>query len=180
MTLAEWRTDPGLGTRAPRQRGVLARAAAEDPASDRLAETPWRASQLAASLMAGTVGAAGIALTWWGSASVKLYGHQMVWLVMAVLLTAVGVLGGVSWLVNGTRAVRLLRKDVLVQVAAFAGKHQPSSSHDHQASHDAPVWVDNGTRYHRPGCPFVVGKALVSFDTFQPRPGVRPCEVCQP
>jgi hypothetical protein len=105
----------------------------------------------------------------------------MVWLVAAVLVTAVSVLGGVAWLVNGTRAVRLLRKDVLVKVAAFAAKRQRTPSNPLNVG-DGPgvVWVGNGTRYHRSVCPFVAGKALLSFDTNQPHPTVRPCEVCQP
>lgn len=157
------------------RRGVLARADAAAEPSRFLGDSPWTVTQLTTTLGVAVLAVVGIAVTWLGSADAEVYGDQLVWLGTAIIVTALGVVAGVAWIAGGTRTVRLLRKEVLLDASRV-----PLSRLTAEPAADdvaGAVVVTNGTRFHRPSCPFVAGKPVAAA---LDRRGRAPCEVCNP
>ena len=157
------------------RRGVVARADAAAAPQRLLGDSPWTVGQLATTLGVAVLALVGIAVTWLGSADAEVYNDQLAWLGTAIVVTALGVVAGVAWIAGGTRTVRLLRKEVLLDVSRVPlGRRAAEPAPDDV---DGVVVVANGTRFHRPSCPFVAGKAVAAP---RDRRGRRPCEVCNP
>jgi hypothetical protein len=156
------------------RRGVVARAHVGAEPSRLLGDSPWTVAQLTTTLGVAVLALVGIAVTWLGSADAEVYNDQLAWLGTAIVVTALGVVAGVAWIGGGTRTVRLLRKEVLLDASSVSLGRLPTEPAHEEVD---VVVVANGTRFHRPSCPFVAGKAVAAPRDRRSR---RPCEVCKP
>ena len=136
----------------------------------------WRRADLL--LLFGALGAGLllIAVGYWGVSGTRVFDDQ----VSSARLAAIGVLlaqaGIVRSVIAGRRALgrRLqstLRQPTAAPATVGAGP-QPAA---------APVAAGDMTRYHRPGCAFVAGKAILAGSAAEhERAGRRPCGMCHP
>jgi hypothetical protein len=112
-----------------------------------------------------------------GASFSKTYNRELVWTGFALVSLAAAVLGGVSWVLSGTRAVRLARRDVMQSLAALTARAPASEA----AAGSDVFFTSSMSRYHVGTCPFARGKELVAAGRDDAgRAGLRPCEVCTP
>jgi hypothetical protein len=91
---------------------------------------------------------------------------------------AISGIGLSSWLIAGTRNVRLVQRDVLAELRE---EHLPRSESSPAIDTEALVWAPGMTRLHRATCPLVAGKAMRVISVGEVADlGLRACGVCQP
>jgi hypothetical protein len=107
-----------------------------------------------------------------GAGGEESFERQLAWLNLAIVGSAVAAVAQAGWLLQGRRALRRSRRDVLGALASAA----PVGVAPAPAS--APtelVTVVGAVRLHRPTCVLVRGKVLSAAGSPGPR-----CEVCRP
>jgi hypothetical protein len=126
-------------------------------------------------LGANLAGAALVAAAWWGSSLALTVGHQVVWANVGFAGLAVACLGDAWWLATGRRAVDRRQRDALETVR----RARPLLSSRVLAAD--LVAVPEATRYHRPSCALVDGKAVrEGARAGHESSGLQPCGVCRP
>lgn len=159
----------------------------------KLAETsrPWSTSDVRSAFVATVGGAAVLAWAWWQASSTSNTHHareldalQGAGMHDHASFTAAGVLavfvigaGSLMWVLSGHMAVRRRRRALLARL---------QSAPRRGAAHAAPVGsatlvtVDGSTRYHRPSCVLVEGRAQRPVKGNGSRSGrLRRCEMCE-
>lgn len=119
-------------------------------------DLPWHAENALRMLAQVAIGAVGLLVTWAVVSGKSTYSEQLAWLVAAVVLTAIGAVGMVGWLVSGTRTVRAERARLEAELAATL----EAGVADTQAAGDLPdlVTAPRMTRLHVRSCLLVQGK----------------------
>ena len=125
-------------------------------------------------VVVGVLAALLLALSWWGAAQEVRLARQFRWMAGGVM--SIVVLGVVSatWILEGRRAVSRRRRRWMAEQRRRLAAPPVTT---------APVLVagERMTRYHRPGCELVAGKAAsVASRREHERQGRRPCGVCRP
>jgi hypothetical protein len=114
---------------------------------------------------------------WWGASHTATVSHQMPWAGLAVAGLVVGQFGAAWMVVAGRVALRRRHGTMagrLVLVAASVAATRPVGD-------DVAVAGERMTRYHRPTCPAVGGKATATAPVeVHRRAGRRPCDLCRP
>ena len=119
--------------------------------------------------------AVGLVVAWWEESGTASLHTEIIWLNVGVSAIVVSGLGNMTWLLQGRRALALRRRELMAAVPS-AAPHAPSADADVD---DARVGVPGTTRYHRPGCAAVSGKAVRSMSVAKhERAGRRPCGLC--
>lgn len=137
---------------------------------------PWTPRVLALTAGTSLLGVVLLVVGWFGTSGEARLADQVAGLDLAVIGSAVAAAGQAAWLLHGRRHVGLLRRQVLGGVE-WARPVAPTTKG--QASDDgARVVVPGTTRYHRPGCLLVAGKATEPLG--RGAASLSPCEVCRP
>lgn len=138
---------------------------------------PWTFSD-ARWFFTGTLVATGILVAaWWGASGTGRVGHQVGWVVVAIVGLLVSALSNAWWLASARQAVRQ-RAGELVARAERMGSVPTAVG----VEESILVWVPRTRRYHRRSCLLAVGKAeaVAAPRAVHEKAGRVPCEVCQP
>jgi hypothetical protein len=112
-----------------------------------------------------------------GASFSKTYNRELLWTAFALVSLAAAVVGGVNWVLSGTRAVRLARRDVMQSLAKLTARVPMPEA----AAGPEVFFTASMSRYHLGTCPFARGKELVAAGRDGAgKAGLRPCEVCAP
>ena len=139
---------------------------------------PWSVADARFALSAGVVGVVLLAWGWWQSSGTAKVGDAVPGVVLGVVAALAVVMGGLSWVAAGRRAVRGRRREMVarLEVSALLG---PTRADDMSVA--VLVAVAGSPRYHREDCVLVRGKKVERMPE-----GVRlirrrtPCEMCEP
>lgn len=135
--------------------------------------TPFAAMRL---VLTNLMALAGLGLAWYEASEKVVVRDQFPWVNVAILAVIVSGVTNGTWFLLGRMALRRRRQRVLPATAQasepfFGAPLEPA----------APVWVaaTGTTRYHRPSCLLVTGRATVTASrAVHEREGRRPCGVC--
>jgi len=134
---------------------------------------PWTPRMLALSVAAMAVGVVLVVVAWIGASRESALAKQVVWVNTGVVGCAIAAAAQASWLLQGRRAVGVLRQQVLPDRQSGRRAAAPAVARASAAF----VALTGSERYHRVECLLVGGKDAVTIDRFD---GLRPCEVCRP
>lgn len=140
-----------------------------------LPRSPWSGRQLAVALGAAGLGLAGIVVGWLGARVGSTFEDQLAWVAVSILCAALGMSAGAGWVLCGTQTLRRHRRDVLQSASTRLHLRDRHGALVAAAGAEIRVSVVNGTRSHRPDCPFVIGKVV---SPVAPGSGLRSCEIC--
>lgn len=101
-------------------------------------------------------------------------GDDAPWINLGIAGVIIFGAGNALWLLRGRRAVALLRASLVGLESA--GSQDPTTTLLDDGSPVARVWLPGGSMIHRPSCPLVAGKRVVSGQ----HPSGRACGVCSP
>lgn len=140
----------------------------------------WTTQDLVAVVVANVVGVVLLAWAWWVTSGSDTPDAKLAWLNVSALGVAVAGVGNGWWLARGRRQVVAARVAVFSRAVPASARAVPGSVP--LPVGDAVLLAAPGTsRYHRPGCPMVAGKAAAAAPRrAHERAGRRPCEVCEP
>jgi hypothetical protein len=139
-----------------------------------LVDSPWTRSDLRRSCAWAAVGLIALAICTVGVAHTKTYDNELTWTALGAVSLAVGVLGGVRWVLRGMRTVRRERRAVMRSLSGVR-LDEPA-----RETTDAAVYFTAAmSRYHLGSCPFARGKDLTAAALAEVGDR-RPCEVCSP
>jgi hypothetical protein len=135
---------------------------------------PWTRRLCTALVVVQVVALALILVAWyWGSGELTV-NEELSWLNLGLLGVGLSMAGNVLWLALARRSIVIARHHILPL---------PRRTSSEQAvSDDRPPVTGTGmTRYHRPGCLLVAGKATTSAPpaTIEAQ-GLAPCPTCRP
>jgi hypothetical protein len=127
-----------------------------------------------ASIVAGAVL---LLVSWWGASASAEQSRQVFWIDIGVVGVIVAGVGIAAWLLTGRRAIGERRVALLpTRAATPSAAVRPAS-----AGKEELVSAPGLTRYHRAGCPMVVGKATrTATDAGHRAAGLEPCGICRP
>lgn len=95
------------------------RPSAPQPQDDRqLSPLPWQAADFARLVRTVAAGALLISVGWVGSALTADVSRQLAWLALGALGLLVALVGGVFWLLDGLRSIRVAQAEVLRDLRA--------------------------------------------------------------
>ena len=136
---------------------------------------PWRVLDVQVAVALAGIGGL-VALTgWWGASETATVGDQVAWTAVAVAGLLLAQLG-TGWLLLAGRVALRKRHGRLAGRLALAGTGVGPQPESGVVVAGAPM-----TRYHRPGCMAVAGKAVEATPVeAQRRAGRRPCHLCRP
>lgn len=133
--------------------------------------TPWVVPDLFRWFGLLGVAAVGLVIAWWGASGTADAARLILWANVGVGAVVVAGLGNMTWLLQGRRAVAARRQAILATV--------PARDEETTADDGRRVAVAGMTRYHRPHCPAVAGKAVDTMRLVEhERAGRRPCGLC--
>lgn len=137
--------------------------------------SPWAPSDLVRWTVLTVLGHAAWIAGWWFAASQSALDAQLPGAALSVAGCVTAAAADVSWLVRGCRLVRR-------RVPTAIGPSSPSPSPVATADAGEPVVVGPvGAFFHRPDCPFAVGKGWAPVARgSQPVADRRPCPACRP
>jgi hypothetical protein len=137
---------------------------------------PWRLVDLQVAIVLLGVGGLTASAGWWGASHTPTVPHQVPWAGLAVAGLVVGQFG-MAWVVVAGRLALRRRHGAMAAHPGLATATETASS----LSDAMVVASERMTRYHRPACPAVAGKAVVAapLDAHR-RAGRRPCDLCRP
>jgi hypothetical protein len=158
---------PVTKTRSAVGQGVLGRAS--EPTSGLTDDaSPWTPADVRRCGSLSLSGSLGLAVCALGTSLSKTYDRELLWTALALVALGITALGGAGWILVGLRAVRVARRDLLLEIAPRVFAQKP-----------APAIVDSPAEIFY--CPFAVGKELVPAARVNAQQaGLRPCEVCSP
>ena len=137
---------------------------------------PWSPEHAVGVLVGNLVGLVLIVVGWWVSERQATPGAQLGWLNVSVAGLGVAAAANGLWLFRGRRAMSLALGFVFGRVD---DGDTPADGASPTAS--APVALDGGSRFHRPGCELIADKPVITASTTaHEHVGRRPCEVCEP
>ena len=139
---------------------------------------PWRVGDVLLLYTTTVAGCVLVLASWFGVAGEVRVDDQIVWMNTGVAGVIVLGAGNLAWLLTGRKATGALRRALLptVPVTTPTETLEPASVDDGRL-----VAAKGMTRYHRPDCILVLGKAVRahSLAAHQKR-GLQPCDVCAP
>lgn len=139
-----------------------------------LLDSPWTRSDLRRSCAWAAVGLIALAICTVGVAHTKTYDNELTWTALGAVSLAVGVLGGVRWVLRGMRTVRRERRAVMRSLSGVRLDEPAGETTD-----TAVYFTSAMSRYHLGSCPFARGKDLTAAALAEVGDR-RPCEVCSP
>lgn len=177
-------SSPGMnGDDRRRALALLAVGSAADGGGAVPAERRRDATAVAAT--ASVAAAALVGLGWHGASSVSDPAKAVNGVIVAVAglaLALVAGFGGTLWLKRGVRLrqMRLFGPLALSHMAAAAAgaKVAPVEHSDAGAVSERVLVAPGRTRYHRSGCPALVGLKARQIDRSKLKPGMLPCGIC--
>ncbi|MDP9183453.1 MAG: hypothetical protein M3P04_11835, partial [Actinomycetota bacterium] len=134
--------------------------------------SPWRSRDVVRCLSLMGLGLGGLLACGYGLTGEAAWRDQIPWGIGALAGTGVFVLGGVSWLLAGMRAVRQGVRELELDRRRVLGLHSAGSAEQGLATHEL-VTADGMRQAHRPDCLLVRGKAVRPAAT-----AAQPCKVC--
>lgn len=136
-----------------------------------LPASPWsRRSRLG--VVGGlAVGALLVVVAAIGAAGEDAFHQEIAWLDLGVLGVIVGGATVLMWLLQGRRAVTVVRN----QVVELFGVAAPIAAAVVAEHPDRPITVAGSTWYHRPGCLLISGKPEIAVRSIR---SLSPCQVC--
>lgn len=150
-----------------------------DHPSQRPGPIPWRARDLTRWTLGTWVGLIVIVVAWFGASGSAELDVQYRWLNLGVAGAVIVGTANIVWLLNGVRAVRERRHEILAALLAEASPSEEVPDHL-ESRDDVLVAAPKMTRYHRADCPLVAGKAAAEAGLRAHRAaGRRPCGVCR-
>jgi hypothetical protein len=137
---------------------------------------PWRLGDLYGLYGTTVGGLLLVAIAWYQASGSIDPDAQVGWTNLAVAGLIILGAGNLVWLLTGRRVVGELRRDVIARLPL----RPVTSEHEPVAPSSGALVAQRGmTRYHRPECLFVTGKAATAAsEPSHRRAGRRPCEVC--
>lgn len=156
----------------------IGQARADDRASGRWSDLdlPWKAENVLRVLAQVLIGAVGLVVTWVGVSGKVTYDQQIPWLIAAILVTAVGAVGMVGWLVSGARAVRLERGRLQAELAASL--EADDLGDEAKQERTDLVTAPRMTRLHARSCLLVQGKPDLAAPSPEDLSVLQSCNVC--
>lgn len=137
---------------------------------------PWSLADARTAFLPVALGGVVLGWTWWESSGTGKLDEQTTAVVFAVLGAAVCVAGCFAWVAAGRRAVHERRVVVIGALELELERSPRGASVTADTEHDGVVGVAGTSRYHRPGCLLVRGKAVEPGATS----GRTACEMCRP
>jgi hypothetical protein len=143
------------------------------------AQVPWGIRDARALFFMTCGGFGALFISWWVASGTGKLDRQIAWMVVAIIGIVVIGAANFLWLLAGRRAVGARRRTLLEGLEALDADVLAKGGG--AALTDAPVYVAvaGSTRYHRPSCLLVRGKAASPVDP-KKRRNVTPCEMCLP
>lgn len=151
---------------------------------------PWRVNDVVVVYLANLAGATCLALAWWGASGVGRFGDQLAWVELGIGGLVVAGTGNALWLLHGRGTVGRRRRDLLHTFelpteSSGVGGDEPGAAEPvpaaAAAARDQLVAAAGMTRYHRPECQLVAGKAaLPASRSAHERAARIPCGICLP
>jgi hypothetical protein len=136
---------------------------------------PWTRRTLVFAVTAMALGVLLVVVAWIGASGERQLSPQVVWVNLAVVGSAIAAVGQATWLLQGRRAVGVLRHQVLPDRER---PRRPAAPPIAPVAATGVVAIAGSGRYHRPDCLLVAGKDVDGVDAA--RDGLQPCDVCQP
>ena len=138
--------------------------------------SPWVRQDVVRWTVTVVLGAAASGLAWWLTADRVEFHQQVPYASLGVGGLLVGGYAHLSWLLRGRRAVGVRRLHLL---GAPAGRRSDGRSAGTGPGATVFLAVEGRTRYHRPGCPLLDGRATVTGSPAMHEAAARrPCGVC--
>jgi hypothetical protein len=140
---------------------------------------PWRLGDLLGLWLACSLGAVARLVSWWGASGTAVVTREYAWTVLGIGGAVFVGCGNGLWILSGRRAVGERRRHVLAALDASL----PVPATDTEVPHvsNDPVAATGMSRYHRPDCQLVAGKAVAHEPPeVHERHGRRPCGICAP
>ena len=135
---------------------------------------PWTPRTLASSVGVMALGVVLVVAAWIGASRASTLSSQVVWVDTAVVGCAIAAAAQASWLLQGRRAIGILRQQVLPDRDRGRSSAAPAVARISTAF----VALAGSERYHRADCLLVGGKDAIAADLSDD--GLRPCEICRP
>jgi hypothetical protein len=151
-------------------------AMVDEPVAEAYAAEPWDRRHVVGFTVSTAIGAGLLGASYLGvSAEVHLK-DQVLFLDLGIAGLLVGTVGGVRWLAAVLKSVRIRKA---AAVALVRSRLVPAGTAGPAGSTEGLVAAARMTRYHRPGCPLVGGKAVSAATLAEhSAAGRRPCGVC--
>jgi hypothetical protein len=146
---------------------------------------PWPVAELIRVYAVNAASTVALLAAWWASSGTVRNSTQVMALAVAVTALVVSGSGNAVWLMVGRRAVGMRRAALRSRLEELVGSLDAQAPLPYPepvaAADDAGplLTLRNGTRYHRPGCELVTGKATVAWSA-DSRSDRKPCGVCLP
>jgi hypothetical protein len=144
---------------------------------------PWPVGDLVRLYVVNATVLVALVITWWVAAGTVRGGREVG--ALAVAIGGLIVSGGINalWLMVGRRSVSArrvaLRSDLDDLIGAIVERAGAES--EITPLPVACVTLENGSRYHRPGCELVAGKRTIAWSSADADARWRvPCGVCRP
>lgn len=150
---------------------------------------PWRGVQVAGVAAANAVAVAFTIVAWWAASGTGTATDQVGWSSLALVGAVIAAASNTWFLARGRQMVRLAEGAVMGErrfVPFRSDTLPPAANGSSRRTHPVPasgdyLAVPGTSRYHRPSCPLVTGKAVEDGPpSAHEQAGRRACEVCEP
>ena len=144
---------------------------------------PWPLAELIRVYALNAAAMVALLAAWWAAAGTVRNTSQVTAVAVAVTAVVFSGSGNAVWLMVGRRAVGMRRTELrarleaLVQVLEDEG---PIAYPEPALPTRSLVTLPKATRYHRPECPLVAGKAAIEWSAADGDVRRNPCGVCLP
>jgi hypothetical protein len=149
----------------------------------------WTVTELLVLLAGLAAGAIILLAAWIGASGTSRYSSLVGWAAFGVAGPAVAGMAAASWILSGLRTIQRDRAEMGARVAELAATRAIGGTPPVRTRHAVPsilspeefVASKGMTRYHRPDCLMVKGKAVAAASVLTHRSAGRvPCGMCLP